>query len=88
MFLFLMYFTYTVGMSMVEDKVNALLDKVRPYVQTHGGDVVLARVESGTVYLKLYGACAGCGLAEVTYNKNIGPLLIQEIEEVEEVIFE
>jgi Fe-S cluster biogenesis protein NfuA len=75
-------------MATVPEQINVLLDKVRPYVQMHGGDVQLLRIEEGTVYLKIYGACVDCQLASVTYNKTIGPLLIKEIEEVQEVVFE
>jgi len=70
------------------EHVHTLLDKVRPYVAMHGGDVQLLRIEEGTAYLKVYGACVDCGLASVTYNKTIGPLLMKEVEEINEVIFE
>ena len=69
-------------------QANTILDKVRPYVQMHGGDVQLLRIEEGTAYLKLYGACVGCGLADATYNKTIGPLLMKEVEDIKEVVFE
>ena len=75
-------------MTTVEEQVNTLLDKVRPYVQMHGGDVQLLRVEEGTAYLKVYGACVGCGLADATYNRTIQPLLIKEVEEITRVEFE
>ena len=75
-------------MSTAQEHVNVLLDKVRPYVQMHGGDVQLLRIEDGTAYLKVYGACVDCGLASVTYNKTIAPLLIKEVEEITEVVFE
>jgi Fe-S cluster biogenesis protein NfuA len=75
-------------MSSTPEQINVLLDKVRPYVAMHGGDVQLLRVEEGTAYLKTYGACVGCGLADATYNKTIGPLLIKEVEEVTDVVFE
>lgn len=75
-------------MEPVETRINVLLDKVRPYVQMHGGDVQLLRVEGGTAYLKTYGVCVDCTLASVTYNKTVGPLIVKEVEEVEEVVFE
>jgi Fe-S cluster biogenesis protein NfuA len=75
-------------MESVHDRINILLDKVRPYIQMHGGDVQFLRLEEGTAYMKVYGACVDCGLASVTYNKTIGPLLIKEVEEVNEVVFE
>lgn len=70
------------------ERVAALLAKVRPYIQTHGGDVQLVRFTDGVAYLKVYGACVGCGLADITYTKTIGPLLVKEIEEVTAVVFE
>jgi Fe-S cluster biogenesis protein NfuA len=82
---------HVVYLSLMTDTVahiNQLLDKVRPYVQMHGGDVQLLRVEEGTAYLKVYGACVDCGLASVTYNKTIAPLLIKEVEEITKVVFE
>ena len=75
-------------MSSTVEQAQVLLDKVRPYIQMHGGDVQLLRIEEGTAYLKVYGACVGCGLADATYNKTIGPLLIKEVNDIQEVVFE
>jgi Fe-S cluster biogenesis protein NfuA len=75
-------------MSDAVEQAKTLLDKVRPYIQMHGGDVQLLRIEEGTAYLKVYGACVDCGLASVTYNKTIAPLLIKEVEEIKDVVFE
>lgn len=72
----------------MEAQIEALLTKVRPYIEMHGGDVRLLRIEGSTAVLKVYGACVDCGLASVTYNKTIAPLLVQEIEELESVVFE
>ncbi len=75
-------------METVEARIETLLAKVRPYIEMHGGDVRLLRVESGTAVLKVYGACVDCGLASVTYTKTIGPLVIKEVEGVTGVVFE
>ena len=79
---------YTTAMENVEDKINALLEKVRPYIQMHGGDVILLRVEGSTAFMKVHGACVDCSLASVTYNKTIGPLIVKEIPEISTVEFE
>ena len=71
-----------------EEKIAALLDKVRPYIQMHGGDVQLARIEEDAAVLKVHGACVNCSLASVTYNKTIGPLIMKEVPEIREVTFE
>ena len=75
-------------MEKTEDKINTLLDKVRPYIEMHGGNVQLLRVEGKTAVVKVYGACKNCSLANVTYNKTVGPLLIKEVEEIDNVEFE
>ena len=69
----------------MEKKVNKILGKVRPYIQMHGGDVILLEVEKGTVTLKIYGACVGCALADLTYNKMLGTLIKEEIPEIKKV---
>jgi len=75
-------------MDTIEKRIEVLLDKVRPYIQMHGGDVQFLRVEGNTAVVKVHGACVGCSLASVTYNKTIGPLIMKEIPEVTEVVFE
>lgn len=80
--------SYTSVMSGTQQKVEALLEKVRPYIQMHGGDVILLRIEDSTAVLKVHGACVDCTLASVTYNDTIKPLMIKEVEEIEDVVFE
>ena len=75
-------------MKTVEEKINELIEKVRPYIKMHGGDVTLVRVDGETAVLKIYGACVGCALANETYNKTIAPLIIKDIEEIKKVEFE
>lgn len=67
-------------------KIEKILQKVRPYIQMHGGDVILLEAKKGTVKLKIYGACVGCPLADLTYNKMLGTLLKEEIPEIKKVI--
>ncbi len=69
-----------------EIKIEKILDKVRPYIQMHGGDVQLAGIENGVVSLRIYGACADCSLADLTYNKIIGTLIKKEVPQIKKVI--
>jgi len=70
-----------------EKKIKAVLQKVRPYIRMHGGDVLLLEAKNGIVKLKIYGACVGCPLASLTYDKMLGGLLKEEIPEIKKVIF-
>ncbi len=45
---------------------NRVLVEVRPQLQSHGGDVALVRIEDGTAFVRLEGACNGCSMSSVT----------------------
>ena len=70
----------------MQDKVEEVLEKVRPALVRDGGNVELVEVIDGTVKVKLVGACAGCPLSQLTLKNGIERILKQEIPEVKEVI--
>lgn len=61
--------------------------KIKPYIQSHGGDVELAEIEGKTVTLEIKGTCVGCPLAKLTYNKVVRDAIKEKIPEVEKVVF-
>jgi Fe-S cluster biogenesis protein NfuA len=70
----------------MRDKVEAVLDKIRPSLVADGGNVELINVNDGVVKLKLTGACAGCPMATMTLKQGIERILKQEIPEIKEVV--
>ena len=70
----------------MQDKVEEVLDKIRPSLISDGGNVELVEVNDGTVKLKLVGACAGCPMSTMTLKTGIERILKQEIPEVKEVV--
>ena len=44
----------------LEERVREALEEVRPYMESHEGDVELLGVEDGVVRLRLKGSCDGC----------------------------
>lgn len=50
----------------LETRIAAALDGVRPYLQSHGGEVELLGVEDGVARLRLQGSCSGCPSSTVT----------------------
>ena len=51
----------------VESRVREALDKTRPYLRSHGGNVELLSVEAdGSVRLRMQGSCHGCPSSAVT----------------------
>ena len=70
----------------MEVKINGVLNKLRPYLQNDGGDVLFQKYENGVVYVKLVGACGNCPYAENTMEEGIETALISEIPEVIRVV--
>jgi len=70
----------------MQDRVEGVLDKIRPALVRDGGNVELVNVNDGTVEVKLTGACNGCPMATMTLKMVIERLLKQEIPEVKEVV--
>jgi Fe-S cluster biogenesis protein NfuA len=70
----------------MQDKVEEVLDKVRPVLVRDGGNVELVEVIDGIVKVKLVGACAGCPMSTLTLKNGIEKILKQEIPEVKEVV--
>lgn len=66
----------------ITTQVLRVLDMVRPYMQSHGGDVELDRVEGDTVYVRLQGACNGCSMSAVTLREGVEEALINQIPEI------
>ncbi|MBN2088748.1 NifU family protein [candidate division KSB1 bacterium] len=64
------------------EKVQAVINEIRPQLQADGGDVELIAVVDGIVKVKLKGACAGCPMSQVTLKMGIERLLKQRIPEV------
>ena len=70
----------------LEARVRAALNKVRPYMHGHGGDVEVVEVRDGRVSLRLAGACHGCGFSENTLRLGIEQTLRREVPEIGEIV--
>jgi Fe-S cluster biogenesis protein NfuA len=70
----------------MKDKVEEVLDQLRPGLQADGGDVELIEVtDDGIVKVKLTGACAGCPMSTITLKFAIEQRLKERIPEVKAV---
>ena len=47
------------------------LERVRPTLASHGGDVELDRIEEGVAHVRLHGACNGCSMSAVTLRDSV-----------------
>lgn len=70
----------------LNEKVEAALDKVRPYLQNDGGDVELVDVsERGILTVRLTGACKGCPMSQMTLRNTVERFVLKVVPEVKAV---
>ena len=69
-------------------KVQKIIDKMRPYIVMHGGDVSLVDIKEGVVKLIVTGACVGCSLAHLTFGEMLGGIIREEIPEIKKIVIE
>ncbi len=69
----------------MKEKIQAVIDKVRPMLQADGGDVELVDVVGAVVRVRLKGACAGCPMSKMTLKNGIERFLKKELPEIESV---
>lgn len=69
----------------VEDRVREALESVRPYLESHGGDVDLVAIEAGVVKLRLSGSCNGCPSSTMTLKLAIEDSIQRVAPEVERI---
>jgi Fe-S cluster biogenesis protein NfuA len=68
--------------------VETILDEMRPYLISDGGNVELVEIDGPIVKLRLQGACGSCPSSTMTLRMGLERRLrdaIPEIEEVEQV---
>ena len=69
-----------------ETKIKEVIDMLRPFLVSDGGDVEFVKYENHIVYIKLSGACANCMLIDYTLKDGIEAAIKEEVPEVEEVV--
>jgi Fe-S cluster biogenesis protein NfuA len=69
-------------------KLQSIMDLMRPAVQADGGDLVLVRadVETGVVEVQLQGACSSCAISEATLSGGVERILRERLPWVTEVL--
>ncbi|MCD8511036.1 MAG: NifU family protein [Bacillus sp. (in: Bacteria)] len=70
----------------MEEQVQEVLDKLRPFLLRDGGDVELVGIdEDGVVKVRLMGACGSCPSSTITLKAGIERALLEEVPGVTEL---
>ena len=71
----------------IHDRVAKALERVRPYLQSDGGDIDLLDVSDDmTVKVRLKGACHGCPYSMQTLKAGVEQAIMKEVPEIKRVI--
>lgn len=71
----------------IKERVMKALERVRPYLQSDGGDIDLIEISDDfTVKVKLKGACNGCPYSMQTLKAGVEQAIMQEVPEITKVI--
>ncbi|HOO99505.1 MAG TPA: NifU family protein [Bacteroidales bacterium] len=71
----------------IRERVAKVIEKVRPYLQSDGGDLELIDVtDDMIVKVRLKGACHGCPFSMQTLKAGVEQAVIKEIPEIKSVI--
>ncbi len=65
-----------------EARAKEILEQLRPYLQSDGGDVAFNRIEESTLYIELHGACVGCSSSLMTLKMGIERRITEELPEI------
>ncbi|MDF1869784.1 MAG: NifU family protein [Phycisphaerales bacterium] len=67
----------------LSERVSAIIDLIRPAVQSDGGDIELVDVTNdGVVQIRMHGACVGCPSSDMTLRIGIERTLRERVPEV------
>lgn len=69
----------------MKDKIEAVLEEIRPALQADGGDVEFIDFHDGVVTVRMQGACGNCPMSMMTLKQGIEARMKAAIPEVEAV---
>lgn len=70
----------------MKEKVEAALKKIRPALNTDGGDVELVGVKDGVATVRLTGACGNCPMSTMTLRMGVERIIREEVPEIKELV--
>ena len=70
----------------LDRQIEAVLDKIRPFMQREGGDITYIGEKDGTVYVEMAGACSGCMYADADISAGVEIILMEEVPGIVRVV--
>ena len=69
-----------------EQKIIDIINKLRPFLISDGGNIEFVKYENNIVYIKMMGACTNCDMLDFTLKEGIEAAIMNEVPEVSQVV--
>ena len=69
----------------MRERVEGVINRIRPALQADGGDCELVDIVDGIVKLRLVGSCQGCPSSTMTLQMGIERAIRSEVPEIQRV---
>lgn len=69
-----------------EEKINEIINKLRPFLLNDGGNIEFLKYEDNIVYVSMTGACSNCQMLDITLKDGIEAAIKSEVPQVKAVI--
>jgi Fe-S cluster biogenesis protein NfuA len=86
MYTFLVIILFGDFMSETNQKIIDVINAIKPFLNSEGGDIQFIKYEDNYVYVKLLGACTNCEYSSFDLNGSILDAIKDEVPEVKGVI--
>ena len=69
-----------------EEKIINVINGIKPFLNSEGGDIEFVKFEDDYVYVKMFGACANCEYLTYDLNESVLSAIQSEVPDVKGVI--
>ena len=59
--------------------IKEVINDIKPFLNSDGGDIEFIKYEDDYVYVKLFGTCSHCGYQDYTLNDNVYELIKEKV---------
>ena len=66
-------------------QVAMLIEKIKPYIRSHGGDIELVDIQGDTLIVKMFGSCVGCSQVGETLQKGILEVVQEQFPDIKNI---
>lgn len=71
----------------LEEKVEAVIEQLRPMIARHDGDVRLVEItKDGVAKIEFLGSCVDCSIADITLNDGLKTSIMLACDEITDVV--